>query len=563
MMLLESICMFAALLGALTFSSIRFSWFEKIEAAFITLARRRSLAVITVGVIALVLRVALLAVLPIPEPVIHDEFGYLLAAQTFAHGRLTNPTHPMWIHFESFGILQKPTYQCYAQPAQGLVLALGQVLLGHPFLGVCLSASLMCAVLCWALQAWMPGRWALLGGLLPILRYTTTTYWDNSYWGGAVGALGGALVLGALPRIKRSQRIRDTVIMAVGLVILANNRPFEGFVLSLPVAGALLVWMFRGRTPRLFLSLRRTVAPIVVVLAVSALWMGYYNWRVTGKPLQLAYQEERRQYAVVPYLLWQHPAPPPTYHDDSLRRFYEHDEPIAYAFYGSWTGLLAKLYRFWIFFLGPALTFPLLMAVIILPPGFSWKDVSRRTRFLLVAFGFTLLGMAAETFWSPHYMSPSTCVLLALITLAIRRLAHWRWRGKPTGLSLVRALSLTVVALFALRVVVGPLHGDEFTDQAWYQRGPLTFGRAALLKQLEQMEGQQLVIVRYRPDRSTFHEWVYNEADIDHSKVVWARELSPAQNQELIRYFHDRTAWLIEPDEQPVRLRKYPIQSEP
>ncbi|MGD1108446.1 MAG: hypothetical protein ABR865_15505, partial [Terracidiphilus sp.] len=54
-----------------------------------------------------------------------------------------------------------------------------------------------------------------------------------------------------------------------------------------------------------------------------------------------------------------------------------------------------------------------------------------------------------------------------------------------------------------------------------------------------------------------FDEWVYNRADIDGSKVVWAREMNAADNSELIHYYGDRRVWLVEPDAIPARIEPY------
>lgn len=542
-----------------------FGWLAAVERGFGRIARKRRLAVFLAGALPCTLRLLLLPLSPIPEPYIHDDFSFLLAADTFAHGRLTNPTPAMWTHFESFHITLKPTYMSMYFPGQAAVMAAGKLLAGHPWYGIWATCGLMCASLCWMLQGWLPPSWALLGAVLAALRLALFSYWMNTYTGaGALAALGGALVLGALPRIRRHFQARDFFWMALGTAILANSRPYEGLLVCIPCFAAVAWAVWKDQHPPGFVLVRRG-APAGALLAATFVFMGYYNYRVFGNPLTPPYKVNRETYSAAPYFVWQSIRPVPIYRHRIMSDFYVGSDPRSewseLQFFRNETtsgatlveSAFGKLVGWAVFYLNVALIPPMVMLARVL--------LDRRIRFFAFASGFFIVGLLVEVFFLPHYFAPATALLYALLLHCMRHLRA----SSTAGLFLARALPAVCVLLAGIRVLAQPLNIDITPHRhssiilAWYGTSPLGLDRARVLAQLEKMPGRQLAIVPYSPGHM-LNDWVYNHADIDGSKVVWVRQMDPASDRKLLEYYDDRKAWLVEPDRDPPRISPYVVK---
>lgn len=491
-----------------------------------------------------------------PRPHVHDEFAYLLSADTFAHGRLTNPTHPLWRHFESFHIIHEPSYQSKYPPAQGLWMAAGQVLLTHPIAGVWLSMAAAAAALCWMLLAWLPPRWALLGALMPAMRFGTGPFWDTmwfgywstSYWGGAVALMGGALLFGALPRLMRPARDRNLAwngaALGAGLILLANSRPYEGALVGL-AAGALLAgWLITHRAAWKAFALR-AIPAAACVFGAGVLAMGYYNYRVTGDPLRSAYLVYTEQYQSVPLFVFRPIKPDKTYNHQAIDDFQHGYMLDAYTNKQEGFGFGETNFpELILFFLGYALVPPLLL----LP----WRGWNAWFSFAVAVIALLVISNAfvATMRLHFHYLAPVVPWILLLTIAALRRARAFRLLGRRVG----RAGTEALLASCVLSLLAGAaLHADEM--QTGLNR--LVQYRPGIERQLLATGEKHLVVVQYTPDHEPHGEWAYNGADLDGAPIVWARDMGPEKNRELLDYYAGRRVWVLRPDRDPVELKPF------
>lgn len=481
-----------------------------------------------------------------PVPGIHDEFGNLLAGETFASGRITNPTHPMWQHFESFHIFHQPSYMSKYPPGLGAFLAIGELFGGQPIIGVWLSTALATGAIVWMLQGWVSRKWAFYGGLLVAFHPYIQFYWGQSYYGGTVTVIGSALLIGGYGRLRNLPSVKTYILMALGLIILANTRPYEGFALSLPIVLASIIAIAQHYRTDVWKSIVvRCVIASLGVLGIGASIMLYYNHRITGDAFQFPYQAHEKIYSVQPTMIWQKYNAVPKYRHKVIHDYWtmhgklnENSRPelkslVNYRIHNS----IAR----WHELLRPTLTLPLLFLPFIM----------RLRSIKLIVFGvFTVIFADIFSAYSgSRYLAPTVPLLILLVVQGTRyfrciRIGKFHFKFAHRGI-----LALNMAAcLIILAMVIRHEHFNPNKTSGW------RWSRVKIMEQLKAKPGKHLIIVKYNPNHDTDHEWVYNRADIDNSKVVWARDMSRVENQELFKYYSNRTIWTILADEKNPHL---------
>ncbi len=524
-----SLLILAALLAWHTLRG-RQPWWKRGKRVLRKLAQHPLWAAATLLAVSLGIN-GLLTGLKYPVPAVHDEFSYLLASDTFASGRLTNPAHPLWQHFETFHVLSQPTYMSKYPPGNALFLAVGQKLTGHPIMGAWLAMALALLALFWMLRAWTTPTWALAGALLVALHEPVIRAWGQSYWGGSVAFLGGALIFGGLRRIWSSgdqPLIRDAVLTGLGFVILANTRPLEGLLVSLPVMLVLSVWYVRQRGASWRRKTLRVALPVGIIGLAGLAGIARYNQAVTGDATTMPYALHDRTYSASSLIAWKVPPAVPEYRHPWMEKFYREwgrdrqlalQDPAVYL-----RQLNRKLRMLWQFL-------PLGIGLTMLPLCWLWKDPWWRFAITIVA-GILLVHSQMATSWIyPHYIAPAYALCLALNIECLRYLRTWQ-RTRGWGILAVRTTMLAVLLSLIPTAVTQLSSAHQPTARQQIETQLAHTG-----------EPRHLVVLSYGSDYPIVNDWVYNRADIDASAIVWARDMGQLKNAKLFEYFADRKVW--------------------
>jgi hypothetical protein len=536
--------LFSALLTGGVFAARR--WIEPRARAF---AARTGWCMLLLAVLPVALRLLLLAHHPVPTPDIYDEFGHLLVADTLRHFRLANPPLPHPEFFETFFVLQQPTYSSIYPLGQGLALAVGWTLFGVPWAGVLLSTAAFCALSYWMLRSWTTPGWSLLGGLLAVAEFGPLSQWMNSYWGGAFPAAAGCLVFGALPRLRQSARARNAILLATGLALHWLTRPFETLFLVLGVA---LYFVPYRRGWRGYLKVAPEVALILVTAAAITL---FHNKAVTGSWTTLPEKLSQDQYGVPAALTFQanplpsRPLTPQQALDYRMQLGFRGARPETLRSYLERLEYRVRYYRFFFFA-------PLYLALA------AFLFTLRRDRHGWVALACLIFALGVNFFpaFQLHYVAAVACLFLLMSVAGLAALSAVTVREQPAGADAARLILLLCGAQF---VFWYGMHLFDTANPSLALRPYETWDninhtnperRIFVNRQLARIPGRLLVLVRYSPQHLFQDEWVYNAADVANARVIWARDLGTDKDRQLLQDYPGRTVLLLEPDARPPRI---------
>ena len=490
-----------------------------------------------------------------PSPTMHDDFGNLLVASTLLEGRLSNPVPEAWESMETFHVVFQPSYASKYPVGLGFMLAVGKLIFGTFAAGLWLCAGLASAAIAWMIAAHFPRRWAMASGLATATHPFWQNGWSQEFTNGWLAVTGTALVLGGLLRIRSRFRSPSTTrkeknyegyltgMVGLGCVITLFSRPFEGGV----VCGLLGIYFLPALIRRqVYLDRRfwKAALPGALVLASGICIQLVINCSITGQVTQLPYQLHESQYGVAPVLIWQKPHEPTIGHRFTEQVEFHHGWSMnAYNQTASFFGYFAMLRLRMVFLVhhwGQMLAFAPLGLLLL-------RSERRRFIGLIGLLLISILVINCIPWAVPQYVSPLIPIAIFIGCSVSRGLikrvgSSLRISNRPIRLEYAAFVFVLLLNTFGvLSIAYARSSRSEGWEVSWAEK------RVEIIRQLESQPQQDLVFVRYPANFDNVHsEWVFNDADIENTPVLWVRWGTTELNQRVSSAYPNRKVWLLQ-----------------
>ena len=192
----------------------------------------------------------------------------------------------------------------------------------------------------------------------------------------------------------------------------------------------------------------------------------------------------------------------------------------------------------------------------------------------MISVVFMLIGLLAENFDMPHYSAPINAMLLLLVVVGLSR--FWSWERTPREVPMPDTGSITANApgqpnisvlnyshfrknrvrfsmgqVLVVTVLAGFAAGSAMCIVESLPRDSQIVDQVTLINDYRELQtGRHIIFVKYGPMTELINgfanEYVFNAADLDSSRIIWARWFGSQSDRAVAHEHPDRNIWLLD-----------------
>lgn len=461
-------------------------------------------------------------------PKYHDNQSYAIQAQIIASGRLWLPAHAHSEFFDTFHVLVEPVYASMYFPGAAMVFAIG-VLLGLPFWVTAVVIAAGCTAMLYRVIAEIVDNFAGLLAALWLVSLIWFRHLSTMLMSHSVLLLLGLTMFWAYLRWRRERRVRWCLVIGLVSGLAAVTRPADALCYAIPIGIAILLDLGRRHFAEHFRAGVMIVAGAVPFLLIQVI----FNLGVSGKPFESPYRV---------YLDRDAPQLSFGFHEFDPSIAPKSQLPQKQIYHDAYNADLIRthrpgnLFQTWLNLSTGRLrlilesTTPSLLLGPFLLLGFLTLTTRPRVALFMILPLYCLLYL----FYAALLRHYTPAIAPATILIGVLGIHEWEtiWPRARAAMA-----TLAAVMTVGLCIIVLPEVNPHMADDP-FPYPEMVDARENIPKNVER---PALVFVKFTPleGQNVHSEPVYNfdAARIDDNPIIYAHDLGPAKNGELLRYY--------------------------